>query len=33
MWQYGISNVIVSSPQLVSVASGILAVFYYRELP
>jgi len=33
MWQYGISNVIISSPQVVSVASGILAVFYYRELP
>ncbi len=33
MWQYGISNVIVSSPQLISVASGILAVFYYRKLP
>ncbi|MDD4783772.1 MAG: thiamine diphosphokinase [Syntrophaceticus sp.] len=33
MWQYGISNVITSSTQVVSVASGILAVFYYRELP
>jgi len=33
MWQYWVSNVIVSSPQFVSVASGILAVFYYRELP
>jgi len=33
MWQYGISNVIISSPQVVSVASGILAVFYFRELP
>ncbi|HBG22414.1 MAG TPA: thiamine diphosphokinase [Peptococcaceae bacterium] len=33
MWQYGISNVIISSTQVVSVASGILAVFYYRELP
>lgn len=33
MWQYGISNVIISSSQVVSVSSGILAVFYYRELP
>jgi thiamine pyrophosphokinase len=33
LWQYGISNVIVSSQQVVSVSSGILAVFYYRELP
>lgn len=32
-WQYGISNVITDSPQMISVASGILAVFYYRVLP
>lgn len=33
LWQYGISNIITDSQQVVSVASGILAVFYYRELP
>lgn len=32
-WQYGISNVIKNTPQVIRVASGILAVFYYRELP
>ncbi|MGB4503626.1 MAG: thiamine diphosphokinase [Syntrophaceticus sp.] len=33
LWQFGISNVIKDKPQVISVVSGILAVFYYRELP
>ena len=33
LWQFGISNVIRNTPQVIRVASGILAVFYYRELP
>lgn len=33
MWQYGVSNIITGKSPVVRVASGLLAVFHYRELP